>query len=312
MNRAVFWILLFANVVLSVFVPVFIFPRFITKITSMETVIFALLSALVLFSIEIYTYVYIIYQIKSKEQAILNLDFDSDSKLFNIMQHIKVINRSSFEQHDLFRFYLQKKVNDLNEVSNDAVNKHEIKIEGNMIEITSEMYQSAFTGSDDSIFRPMYRCNDNDFFFEGFGKNYFETANNLVKKRQIKKIKRLFVYAENSELDDIRIKKLIYFHNVTNNFECKVLKLNTYDHIKNDYNLNDITGTFAVYGSRYLYTEKTVSTVDHVIGYYSKDPSKISNFTNFFEKCWEQAQPQPVTSLKKITIDDIFNQGWEL
>jgi hypothetical protein len=313
MNRAFFWILLFTNIVLSIVVPVFIFPRFSINLKDFEIVMSALLSALVLYVIEIYIYVNNIYQIKYKEQAILNIDFNSDAKLFNIMQLIKGINQTSFPQHDLFRFYLYKKIDDLYNISNDAVNKHEIKIEDTMIEITSEMYQSAFIGDGDSIFRPMYRCNDNDFFFNGFGKNYFETANNFIKKRKIKKVKRLFVYADNSELDDKRIQKLIYFHNVTNNFECKVLKLSTYDYIKNDYKLNFVTGTFAIYGSRYLYTERTAPTVDRIIGYYSKDTNTISIFTNFFEKCWEQAQTHKVTSLRKIiTIDDIFNERWEL
>jgi len=270
-----------------------------------------LLLALVLFSIEIYAYVNIMHQRTSNEQIIDNLNFTSDMILFNIMKNIRIINQTRFQSNDLFCFYLNKKIIELLQLSNDAVNNNEIKIEDTMIEITHEMYKSAFIGDSDSIFRPMYECNENEFFFESFGKNYFEIANQLVRQRKIKKVNRLFVYEDAKELQDNRIQKLIHFHNTTKNFECKILSKNTYEQIKKDFKLNHLTGSFAIYGSRYLYTERT-ATAHQVVGYYSKDVNAISNFIVFFERCWSQAKKHTINSSKKINLDDIFNESWTL
>lgn len=310
MKKFVFWILLIGNIIISVIMPVFVFPKCSLKLNDFENIMSVFLGIIVLFTLEIYIYVNIMYNSNREEQKVYQLDSDSDKKIFNILQLVKSINHNSFEDNDLFKFYINKKIDDLYNLASDACNKHEIKIEDTMIEITNEMYASAFIGDKESIFRPMYLCNDNDFFFEGFGKNYFEIAYKLTQSRKCKKIMRLFVYNDEAELEDERVKKLIYFHNETPKYECRTLKQDVYNRIKDDFGLTYVTGSFAVYGSRYLYTERTAQVFGHIIGYYSKDQSNILKFTNFFDRCWQQASPYIVNSNKKINIEDVFNEGW--
>ena len=248
------------------------------------------------------------YDKKKREQMIDDLDTESARKLFSITQFVKQINRNSYQHNDLFTLYLNKVIGNLFDLASSAVNKNEIKIEDNMLEVTSELYNSAFIGDAQSIFRPMYICNDNEFFFKGFGKNYFSLAKTLVDKRKIKKVKRLFIYTSESELLDERIQKLIHFHNTTTHYECKVLSLSRYNQIKNDFRLTDLMGSFAVYGSRYLYTERTSPTIERVIGYYSKNTTDINKFIHFFEQCWNQGCFHTITTKKIITLDDVFNE----
>lgn len=312
MKKFVFWILLIGNIIISVIMPAFVFPKCSLELSDFENIMSVFLGIIVLFTLEIYIYVNIMYQSNKEEQEIYQLDSNSDKKLFNIMQLVKVINHNSFEGNDLFRFYINKKIDDLYNLVSDACNKHEIKIEDTMIEITNEMYASAFIGDKESIFRPMYLCSDNDFFFESFGKSYFEIAYKLTRNRKCKTIKRLFVYNDDVELEDERVKKLIYFHNTTSSYACKTLKQDVYDRIKDDFGLNYVTGSFAVYGSRYLYTERTAQMVGHVIGYYSKDKDNILKFINFFERCWQQATVYNISSNKKISVANVFDEGWNL
>lgn len=293
-------------------IPILIFPVASIKLTETENIITTLLFAIILFLVEIYVYISIIYDAKEKKTYVDQLNSDTDRKLYNIMHLVNVINEKSFDNNDLFRFYINKKIDELQKLTNEAVNHKKIQIKDNMIEITNEMYLSAFVGDSESIFRPVYRCNDNDFFFEGFGKDYFKTAYSLVQTRKCKKVKRLFIYDNEDELNIECVKKLIHFHCQTSNYECKILKLSVYEDIKNDYDKNYVTGTFAVYGSRYLYTEQTPPTVTQVIGHYSKDKDDIDSFIKFFETCWAKAKKPTMNSKKTIKIDDVFNEEWVL
>ena len=312
MKKAIFWILLIGNIFVSIIIPVFILPVASIKLTPYENIISSLLFAMVLFLIEIYVYINIIYDDKEKKDSIEKLNSDTDRKLYNTMRLVNIVNEKSFKSHDLFKFYIDKKIDELEKLANEAATSKKIQIKDNMIEITNEMYLSAFVGSSKSIFRPVYRCDDNDFFFEGFGKDYFKTAYTLVQTKKCKKIKRLFIYNCEKELNDERVKKLMYFHIYTSNYECKILKLSDYEDIKNDFEKNYVTGTFAVYGARYLYTEQTPPTVTQVIGHYSKDEKDINSFIKFFETCWDKAKDPIINSKKAIKIDDVFDKEWKL
>jgi len=90
------------------------------------------------------------------------------------------------------------------------------------------------------------------------------------------------------------------------------MPIEQYTRIKNDYRLSDLTGTFAVYGSRYLYTERTIPTVTEVVGYYSKDANAITSFTTFFDRCWQQGSTYTIPTQKKITLANVFDGGWSL
>ena len=139
------------------------------------------------------------------------------------------------------------------------------------------------------------------------------TAFGLVKKKKIRKVMRLFVYCNYDELNDFRVKKLIHFHNVTNGFECRVLKFDEYTRLREDARLNHITGTFAIYGKAYLYTEQ-MATINKIIGHYSKNDSDIQIFTKFFDRCWGMGKKIDVSNgvATRITIDNIFDKGWTL
>lgn len=310
----VFWVLLIANVLLSFAFPMVVIP-WISKganVSEIDAFLCSMLSAIILFIIEIFAYTNILYQQKKHQDNEWLINSETDKKLFNIKQKMEKINQEYYPANDLFKFYLNKKLDDLSRLTEDADVKKEIRINENMIELTKEMYYSAFTGDANSVFRPMYLCNDNEFFFEGFGKNYFELALTLVNKGKLKEVRRLFVYYNEAELNDMRIKKLIYFHNKTPHFDCKVMHIERYRHIMDDYGLRDYSGSFAVYGTRYVYTERTAPTLEKVEGYYSKKPSTIITYTNFFEECWRQASVHCIDSSKDITFENVFDKGWSL
>ena len=306
-----FWFLLSINLFVSILLPIGFF-NIINGMNAQEALCFGFITFSMMYVVEMYIYVSLIYSKDKKEDNTIQLNDESDKILFNVMQNMHKVNSESYGEYDLFTFYLKKKLDIIDELSRDAVNKHEIRIEDNMIEVTKEMYYSAFNGDQHSIFMPMYDCRDNDFFFDGFGKDYFKLAKELVDKKKIKRVKRLFVYQYDNELMDERIKKLIYFHNKTRYYECKVLSLNRYNQIKNSFNLTDVSGTFAVYGSKYLYTERIAPTVQKQVGYYSKDKNSISNYISFFDQCWKAAKEHEITSNKNITVNDIFDSRWLL
>jgi len=299
------WFALGTNVVVAIIVPILIITNTSDKVPLLLSLILAFLSFIVLSCIELLIY----NQKQHKERVWWKINEKSDLLLHNIRMDIHEINKEVHDKDDLFYFYIHKKIKELNDLATGAVTHHEIKIDEAMLDITKKMYDSAFKGTDDSVFMPVFLCEEEDkkfFFGSELPKEYFKWALSKVQNGSIKKIKRLFVYNNSSQLElesDSNMLRLIKFHIKHDNYECKKITSTTYNRLKNDSDLSELTKSFGIYGKKYLYTER-VADINQIVGYYSKEETKITKYTNFFNQCWETAEDfSNITCLPNEIVD---------
>ena len=86
-----FWIILCANIVISVLVPVLVFPALQLELSVFESVIIAILVAIILFVFEVYVFVMRIQISNQKERRLTLIDSESDKKLYNVMVLVQVL-----------------------------------------------------------------------------------------------------------------------------------------------------------------------------------------------------------------------------
>jgi len=301
-------LLLFINIVVAAFAPILVKVWNAHLFTPAEEVFFALVCFIVLTVFEISL---VIRGVTRKIRS----DFDLwesrdevDAKMYEIRRMFHKVTENSFGPSDLFVSFFSRKIDQLDDLLVDATTKQEVRIDETMFQVTSELLYSAFDGRSGDIFRALHYCADNDFFFDIHSRRYFRQAYDLLQARKIKQIKRLIVYSAECELQDDKTKLLVAFHSSNKHYDCRLLSVENFNRILDDFGLHYLMRDFGIYGESYLY-KAYVNRRDKIIGSYSKNPNEIRRCIECFEACWISPSaiiPKALTGGQKVLIDELL------
>jgi hypothetical protein len=306
MNRTLIAIV---NLLISVAVPLAITAASPDLFSAGESYLLGVLLFIALTTLEIY----VLADQAFKKELRLGKIWDARQRLDSRLQEVRRLFHD-VEEHkvgepDLFVYFFNKKLGDLESTLRDASSKQEIRIDETMLEVTTWLYNSSFHGRDEDIFCAIHFTSDNAFFFDVHARRYFSQAFQLVESGRIKGVRRILIFADAEELEEDKTRKLIAFHQNTDGYDCRTLSRPIFERIVRDYALHHLVKDFGIYGRSYLY-KGVVNRVDEIEGYYSRDKLEINRFIDCFQTCWETGQePRPVDVNAKVTMDWLFTAG---
>ncbi len=278
-------ILLVINFLVSILAPLVIKAWNEDLFTPAEEVFFALSLFVVLTVCEISLLVRdVVTKIRS-DFVLWEARDKTDSKIYEIRRMFHAVCENSFGSADLFVSFFSRKIDQLEALLIDATTKQEVRIDGTMFQVTSELLLSAFEGRAEDTFRAVHYCSDNAFFFDIHSKRYFRQVYELTRAKKIRQVRRLIIYANDAEIEGEKTQMLIAFHQHNDHYDYRLIGKEVFGRILDDFGLQYLMSDFGIYGDRYLY-KGYVNTRDKIVGTYSKNQNEINRFIECFEACW--------------------------
>jgi hypothetical protein len=207
---------------------------------------------------------------------------------------------------DLFQDFFDNRLIQLENDIQTAANSDRLRIERGHL-ASMNLLLGSFKGQSDDILRAVHRLEDNEFFIGFYAREYFYKTFQLIGQRKLKAIKRLIIYEADSELRDPLSIELMRFHAVTRGYEYRAISATMYANYALSTHI-DIGRDFGIYGNKYVYISQ-VNQIDHVIGHWSRRPTTVSDFTDFFDQCWKSQHAikiPHVPTTGEMTVDELY------
>jgi hypothetical protein len=299
-------VLILVNFVVSTVIPLLLEKFHIIDVSQA-----LLLGALILIFIAVSELLYFLRQLETREKRatkLWSIQHDFESRLSNIREAFEIITAGIRKNPDLFSTYFGQRLIELENSITEAANRDKLYVSHHHI-VNTEVLLQAFAGKKEDIFRGVHLFEDNDWFFGSISKGYFFAVYGLVRKKKIKSVKRLMLYSDVSELEDFRSKRLMKFHELNSNYEYRVMKMETFKRTLADFANIEVDRDFGIWGDHIIYLGQDYRP-DNVLGYYRRGIETISEYTKFFEKCWDSPDAIVLTNnlsqVQSMTCQELF------
>lgn len=238
-----------------------------------------------------------VWQAKKKFQRVLKLIADD----FSIVVRDR---RSDYDR--LFEDLIMEEIIRLQDDVSDAASKKEVSVKGHHFKSHKNL-EEIFKDSKVNIYSEVYLIEPSSQEFDYIYANFFKMVAKLVEKEEIK-VRTLFVLKDKKGLDDIDIQNLVRFYHHTKDFDKKIIGVQHFDNLKKEYKVDGDWIDFGIYGDQVIFN--TYNYSDNFSGIFSKDGNYIQQFTDFFDKAWEDSSDLPLIQEqdKSISLNELFKR----
>lgn len=295
------------NVIVAIGVPLLIGLLNKNPFSPSESYLLGVLLFIAVTSLEIYLLAERAFAKEVRVQQVWAARTDLDSRLQEVRRLFHSVQEKKVATDDLFVRFFDHRLKMLERDLRDAESKHEVRIDGTMLEVTTWLLESSFAGRDEDIFRAVHFTSDNDFFLGLHSRRYFSQVKDLVGSGRIKGVKRLIVDdGDGPAFADPCSQRIVDFHHHAERYECRRLSRSAFAEVLRDYQLESLVRDFGIYGQAYLY-KGVRNTAEEIIGHYSREPDEIARFIDCFETCWDSATATTCSgSSPVVSLDALF------
>lgn len=192
----------------------------------------------------------------------------------------------------------------------DAIGRYELVLDRHHIDGTNKLL-SIFDGSQHSEFcatHPMWvwaNINTFDITYQV----YFEKWIEKLIKREVKVLRRIFVYRNLSEFDTFLSRKLVAFHlGSIPGLEAKIVTESDFLRFKQDFGIADGVDDIGIFSDKYLYLGISRRN-ENISGTFSRDKVRIEKYTACFDSLWGSAAAKALSSMnfKPLSLEELFD-----
>ena len=231
-----------------------------------------------------------------------------DTRLQGLARLIEANHERPPAPDDLFSYYFDRKLAELEESLKTASDRDEVLINETLYDIRGRMLRTAFRGRRTDIFRAVHLCDDNDFFFGSDYHDSFRQRHSLVEAGKIVAVRRLVVYNDRQELDDGAVRRLLTFHEHTPRYEARTLQADRFWAILSSFGISHGKNLdFGIQGTAYLFTRGVLAPGQRAVGRYTRAQHEIALYRGAFDECWSVAEPESMGQpTAEVTVDWLF------
>lgn len=233
----------------------------------------------------------------NREIEIWEARSELDLRLQEVRRLFHKLEEERLSEVDLFCSYHDRKLADLEASLRDALSKRQVQIDETMFAVTDWLLASTMKGRKSDVLRAVFPLTSADFFFDVHTRRYFTQVWRLIQTNQSAGVRRLVTYDDPNRLKDVRLQRLIAFHQAVVGYEIKAIDSQSFGRYLRDYRIHHLILDFGIYGIDYLY-KALKNDSDEIVGLYSRDSREIELFTACFDGVWESAHPLPRAELE--------------
>jgi len=274
-----------------------------------DAILLGLLIAIFVNSVEALTHISGLRRQRAIDDKAWETKSEFDKKISVIREaHDRIVTNST-SSPDLFQRYFDEIIAEVANSISTVAGRNELHLERSHV-VSVDSLLSGFHGSKEDEFRGVHFLADNDFFFGIYAKQYFYRMNDLIRKKNIKKVRRLVIYENDAELDEPRSIALIRFHLTNPCYDVRIMKLSDFRSLLRDYRL-DVSRDFGVYGDRYVYCA-VENLINNIVGYWIREPEKVQAFIRILDRCWDSPvarEEKDVSHKDRMSLEELFSTG---
>lgn len=168
---------------------------------------------------------------------------------------------------------------------------------------------SSFKGRESDIYMAIHHLKDNEFFFANYAKEFFFKTDKLLKENKLRSIKRILIYENQQEIDDLRTQKIISFHSDNEGYYYKLLSEEVFLDALSQFDVPR-TIDFGIFGDQRVYRARRDQR-DFVIGTWSANKNEVRKYKSIFDKCWgvESALNNKKPLIEALSIHALFENS---
>lgn len=257
--------------------------------------------------LEILYYLALLKERAIKEDIVWDSHELIDSKLSSIRKALRSLESGVDPRNDIFLKYFQGRVFSLeSEVRQTAGNK-ELRVDSQNLDLSGPLLDS-FTGKETDVLRIVHFFAQNDALFNVHEAQWFYRVYEAADTRRLVEVRRLLIYADQAELEDMKSKRLMGFLTGANNYDYRILAQRNFDRLCGSFRLQGEFADFGIYGERYLFRGILYADTDFV-GSYSRDLETITRYVNFFDFCWNSPTSRTLNAaaLPTVSLAELFD-----
>lgn len=218
---------------------------------------------------------------------------------------------TSQNENDVFVKHYTHQLNSLATKMQDSVTNQHLKVNIDHYVATNYVL-SIFSSCTDKIWRFTWPFNSGDTLFSEIAwQRYFDEANKLITKKEIKKVKILIIVDDENTLNEQKLINLFNYAYDKKQIQIKWCTISKFNLIGKD-SREDIKLDFGIYGEKLVFWYDSYEPT--VTGTFSKDETTISVYSELFESIWQSnaiAHTYKGNFDTQITINELFERDRE-
>jgi hypothetical protein len=274
-----------------------------------DAIILGLVIAIFVNSVEALAHINGLRRQRVSEDKLWETKTEFDKKISIIRESHDRIVANSASTPDLFQRYFDEIIAEVANSISTVAGRNELHLERSHV-VSVDALLSGFHGFKEDEFRGVHFLADNEFFFGIYAKQYFYKMYELVRKKNIKKVRRLIIYEEDSQLEEPRSIALIRFHLTNPCYDIRIMRLGDFRSLLRDYRL-EVPRDFGIYAGRYVYCA-VENIINNIVGYWIREPEKVQAFTRFFDRCWDSPVARAEKNINRkdrMSLEELFTAG---
>lgn len=210
--------------------------------------------------------------------------------LREISDGIKILSER-YGSKDLFVYWYSQKIHVLQRHIKNTLDTESFDFDQSMTAERSRILSSLKRSKPD-VFWAVASCKSIPHFADPDGTAFLRQVDRMVQDGEITEVRRLFLFDDPSELNDVAAKILFLLH-VQNKYKAKIIASEDFDVIFKNFGDKTLTRDFGIYGSNFVW-ETPEQNIMTQIGFMSRNQNRINIYKQLYEEIWATAKPYTI------------------
>lgn len=249
-----------------------------------------------------------ILEIRNREHEVAELHGTLETTLANIRASYLRITYAAASDVNLFAQYFERTLSIIADDIYHASTKGELRVDELTFGTTDLLL--AIAGRKHYKMLRLVHCLDsrpNNFDFSTWARSYYQELTRLAAEEKVV-IQRLFVYGEESELNDPLARRLLAFHATNKGYDYRLIQRDDWEAIVRGLKLPEAHNEFGIWGDSLIYMAIR-SSLQHMEGTYTAQARTIARFKEVFDAAWRlSSADQQYKTAPRITVDELFGR----